>query len=281
MSAALDMTVVVEDEASDVLVPKQGHVSVVRSGEVSSKSPDDLRGAPNLFVLSTVGALPRIAALVRAASRGDQLRAVFVRGDQSVSWLPVVLAESRLRAGRNIIVHWGPEIPGRVLRAWSLGAQDVLIADASLIGDDLLVRSCALETFRVPVASIGALSGLGAEELGSFEVSESGSYLHWPSADVHLGLDAIRRFADPDRAARASAERLAREEEFGAAVAHLRQSHGLRQRDIEGLSERQVRRIERGSDGIPRLSTLEKLASAHGMSRSDYLNAVALVLQKD
>jgi alkylresorcinol/alkylpyrone synthase len=51
-------------------------------------------------------------------------------------------------------------------------------------------------------------------------------------------------------------------------------SHGLKQTDIKGLSERQVRRLEEG-DTLPHSSTLTKLAASHGMSINDYMGELA------
>ena len=54
----------------------------------------------------------------------------------------------------------------------------------------------------------------------------------------------------------------------------IREEAGLRQADISGLSARQVSRIEAGS-GTPRQQTLHKLAAAHSLTVSEYLERVA------
>jgi transcriptional regulator with XRE-family HTH domain len=54
----------------------------------------------------------------------------------------------------------------------------------------------------------------------------------------------------------------------------VREEHGLRQGDIPGLSERQVRRLEQGH-AFPQAKTVEKLAAAHGLSVADYLKELA------
>ena len=61
---------------------------------------------------------------------------------------------------------------------------------------------------------------------------------------------------------------------FGKAIATLRKQHKLRQSDIIGLSDRQVRRIEQG-DGSTKVDTLRLFAKAHGMELDAYLDAVA------
>jgi transcriptional regulator with XRE-family HTH domain len=50
---------------------------------------------------------------------------------------------------------------------------------------------------------------------------------------------------------------------FGAAIAKLRTAKGLKQSEITGLSERQVRRIEKGEGTT--YESLRRLAAAHGM----------------
>jgi hypothetical protein len=273
MGTAEAMAVFVEDEGTGIPVPKGPQVSVLKHSP--SRSGDRLRSSPNVFVLSTVSGLPAVAEVIRSARDRGALRAVFLRGDSGVSLLGPLMSEARLRSLRNLVVHSGPSLPARVLRAWSLGAQTELVADASIVGDHLLVRDCALNEHRVPVADIPVLARLSGESLRHFEVSSSGSYLHWPDPDIHLGLDAIRHFSDPDARRAQELERLAQGQRFGLAVAAVRKAAGLRQVDVEGLSERQLRRIERGDDGVPRMSTLEKLAAAHSLSSEEYLARIA------
>jgi transcriptional regulator with XRE-family HTH domain len=66
----------------------------------------------------------------------------------------------------------------------------------------------------------------------------------------------------------------------GALIAELRENRGLRQRDIEGLSERHVRRIEQG---IARLTgdSAGKLAGAFGLGLDEFLFHVASSVAAD
>ena len=102
---------------------------------------------------------------------------------------------------------------------------------------------------------------------------QDGSYLHWPQADLHLNLEVIRTLLDPQRQQQKAVERLQNDQLFGQAIAVLRQRNQLRQADIEGLSARQVRRIEAGHH--PRVSSLQRLAAAHGLSVPAYLDQIA------
>ena len=59
----------------------------------------------------------------------------------------------------------------------------------------------------------------------------------------------------------------------GLAIAKLRLRMGMKQSQIEGLSERQVRRIEKGEGTT--YEALRRLASAHRMDLESYLRELA------
>lgn len=166
------------------------------------------------------------------------------------------------------------EAARRLVLAHSRDAEKDLIASASLDGDTLYVWSCEPRLYRCPVADIPALARLTKKQLRNFEVSASGSRLHWPDADVDINLDTIRALVDPEY--RKQAEDAFRQEasRYAEAIRAVREKHGLRQGDIEGLSERQVRRLEQG-ETFPQAKTVEKLAAAHGLSVADYLKELA------
>jgi len=110
--------------------------------------------------------------------------------------------------------------------------------------------------------------------LANFEISQSGSRINWPSADLDLILDDFRAVCDAEFAQQQKQIIAADVVRYGSAIRDLRREKGLRQSDVECVSEREVRRIEQGQH-VPRLKTLQKLAQAHGMAFKDYLNALA------
>ena len=57
-------------------------------------------------------------------------------------------------------------------------------------------------------------------------------------------------------------------------MATLRKAAGLTQAALADVTARQIRRIEAG-EVFPRVSTLAKLAEAHGQSTAGYLDALA------
>jgi hypothetical protein len=119
------------------------------------------------------------------------------------------------------------------------------------------------------------MKSIPGAQRSSFEVDEDGSYVHWPGPDIHVDLDAIRAALDPKSRAKAEAAKVTRNKRYGAAVARLRAARGLKQSDIKGLSERHVRRIEKGEGASS--DALRRLAESHGMRLDKYLREVARV----
>jgi hypothetical protein len=240
-----------------------------------------LRGAsrfPHLFVLCSATTLAKVAPLARAANRQHRLRALFVRRDIEPGFIGPLLGEAAVRFSRNVLIHDGPELPTRVIRAWEMGAQDRLIAEADVANEKLIVLTCALERLEIPLANVRPLGRVPKAQRSELELASDGSYLHWPKADVHLDLDALRAVVDPAWRARMARERATHDSQFGRAVSVLRREHGLNQADIPGVSARQVRRIEGGS--LPRSETLRRLARAHGLDLGAYLDRVAAIAER-
>ena len=148
------------------------------------------------------------------------------------------------------------------------------VPTARIENDQLWVWSCEPKLYRCQISLLPPLEGLTASQVAKFEISKSGSRLHWPDLDIDLTLESIRAASDP--AVRASQGRQHREaaKTYAHAIRLLRKKHGLAQSAVEGLSDRAVRRIEQG-ERIPHLATLEKLAKAHGMVVGEYMNALA------
>lgn len=197
--------------------------------------------------------------------------------DHDAHWITTMLDRAELRTLRNTLVHTDPLVFERILNAWRLGAQDELIADATLQGDVLLVKNCALDTFEVKVSEFKAFREAARSELLDFKISEDGAHIHWVQLDVHLDLEAIRVARNPELGIKYQAERLVHDKMVGAALKAFREEAGLRQKDIEGLSARQVRRIENGAR--PRLESLRCFADAHEMELNDYLNRLGKTIR--
>ena len=230
----------------------------------------------DIFVLTSVPGLPAVSEFVRAANHAHHLRALFIRENHNVQFLPQMLYEAKLRMNRQTVVHSDKDVPKRVLTAWSLGCPDQLIATAQVVDDELFVMACDHTLFKVNFAELPALNRIPKKQRSLFTISSEGSYIHWLEGDVHIGLDAIRYVKDDSWRKKTEREKLLYDVRFGEAVATFRKRHNLRQADFEGLSERQMRRIEKGER--TRVDTLEVVAKTHGLSLNAYLNGIAEVL---
>lgn len=269
------LTVLLQDPAGMEALTDLGGIRVLKTPRLQVAEH-----ARNLFVFAVASALEDVAEFVTAANRRHELRALFVREDVDSRWLPQMFDRANLRTLRNTIVHSNARAePKRVLNAWRLGSEHNLIAGASALDDTLLVLSCALDKYEVGFDEIPALKRIAKEERRHFTISDDGSYIHWPADDIHLGIEAFRIALDPTYREEAFGQRAVHDRRYGAAIATLRQRLGLRQSDIDGLSDRQVRRIEGGERTS--VHALRLLAAAHRMDFADYLNELARIVNAD
>lgn len=227
----------------------------------------------NIFVWSSLSELPKLSSFIREANSRHYLRAVFVRDEWNSRMLPQFLYEANLRTLRNLMVHSDWKLPARVINAYRIGAEDALIAEAEVVEDHLMVVSCAGKRFDVPLESLKVFRDLEPGALRGFQVTDDGSYVSWPDAGIDIDLEIIKTVLDPSLIEERRLEAIQSDIRFGKAVALMRESSNLRQSDIPGLSDRQVRRIESGQRAS--LDSLKALASAHGMTVNTYLEKTA------
>ena len=272
-SSRPELTVLAHGAGSEEAVPEEAGIRVLRRPR-----PEIAEEALNVFVLAQAIELPDVSYFVSIANRRHQLRALFVRDDVNARWLPYWFERAGLRTLRNTLVHSDWTLPRRVLTAWLHGAQNELIADANVSDDYLFVISCALDRYEIPFDKVPALKSIAKAERSTFEIDEDGSFLHWPGPDIHIDLDAIRASIDPQWRERALAAKTIRDRRYGAAITRLRAARGVKQSDIKGLSERQVRRIEKGEGTT--FESLRRLAAAHGLDLNEYLDEVARMIEK-
>ncbi len=188
----------------------------------------------------------------------------------------LVLALTMRFAKRSAPAYIAPddEALRRLIWARLNDAEAQLIASAHVSGDTLEVWSCEPRLYRVALDELPALAGLSAAAKKKVSVSESGSRLHWDAGDVDLDLDSVRVIAVPAFRAEVAARQRRWVARYGRAIRLHREECGLKQNQIAGLSERQVRRLELG-DSQPHSSTLQKLARAHRETVHDYLGRLA------
>lgn len=147
------------------------------------------------------------------------------------------------------------------------------LVDAYLIRRTLVLVLGDLEIFTLETSASSLLGKLDPEELGHFQIDVDGSYLHWPDRDLHLGASQLMREVDAEYLAELEIDRFAKDV-TGPVIARLRERRGVRQIDVRGLSERQVRRLEKGVSRLT-LDAAEKLAATFEMSLDAFLTEFA------
>ncbi|MCC6806828.1 MAG: helix-turn-helix domain-containing protein [Deltaproteobacteria bacterium] len=215
--------------------------------------------------------------------RDKDAPAVFVCGshqritDSTAFLQALALFSSWTRASRHHVdpyIASDPAALRRLVLAHQVGAEGQLIASASVEDGKLVVWSCEPRRYEVATAVIPALASMPAKALQTFEVSSTGSRIHWQAGDVDLNLDSVRAHADPRVRREHQAEMRSEAARYADAIRRLRIEKGLTQAGVPELSERQVRRLEEGQS-MPRAATLARLATAHGMSTNEYLSELA------
>jgi len=271
---ATDVLTVLTDTESPTYGRAVYHGLVRFLGE---RQADEAVSARKLFVFTSATRLDRLAEVISASNKQNRLQALLVESDVEPEWVPFMLKRAGLRTLRNMLVHQGSALPQRVLDAWVHGQHHDSIAAATVVGERLIVVSCAFDPFEIGFDAYPALTRIPVAERAEFEIEEDGVFLHWPEADVHLDLHDIRLALDPKLRAKSRTQKLAHDQAFGNAVRTLRQQHGIAQASIPGLSSRHVRRIENGY--VPGLEAIDALARAHGLDPDAYLELVTETME--
>jgi hypothetical protein len=146
--------------------------------------------------------------------------------------------------------------------------------DAYLAGSALLVRDPNHRMLHVPLTSIPAPEGQPRPVIRNFRIDPDGSFIHWPDLDVHLGWNQLLQAAGPAELRKAQQRSADFNRRHGAVIRMAREAAGILQSKVEGLTHRQVRRIEhrmcRATGGA-----LAALARAHRLDINAYMDKLA------
>ena len=202
--------------------------------------------------------------------------------DQIAQWMNTagIRAENRLHVVEveDLEAPQVSQLLGRVCSALGRdGGRDSII-DAYLAGDTLLVRGPEHRMLHVPVSSVPALRGRSPAVLRNFTIDPDGSFLDWPELDVHLGWKQFLQAVEPAELWRSQQRSAAFNERYGAAIHRVRESAGILQSKVDGLTERQVRRIEHGECRATTAALLA-LAKAHGLDANDYMETLSKAMK--
>jgi hypothetical protein len=157
--------------------------------------------------------------------------------------------------------------------------QDCSIMDAWWDADKLIVISPTFQRLHIPLANLPKLKSISMKDRMRFEIDPQGDFIHWPSHDIHMGWSQFQQAVDPQARLKSQQKHEQFNERYGQAIRALRESIALSQRDITGLDERTIRRIEQGKSRAT-ANALNKLAKAHDMTTNQYMAAVAKLLDK-
>ena len=198
--------------------------------------------------------------------------------DQVAQWMRMtnIRAENRLHIVRveDLEAPQVSELLGRVCSAFAPESSGGSIVDAYLGANVLFVRGPKQRMLHVPVASIPALRDQPSVVLQNFRIDPDGSFIHWPDIDVHLGWNQFLQAADPAELHRAQQRSAGFNRRYGAAIRKVREAAGIPQAKVDGITERQLRRIEHGECRATG-GALRDLAKAHGLDLNAYMERVA------
>jgi hypothetical protein len=198
--------------------------------------------------------------------------------DQILQWArrAKIRSESRIHVVRVAGLE-NPDVShllGRVCFALAGDEKRGSIIDAYAVGDSLLVRGPRHRILHVPMEALSSLRDKPRAAQRKFEIDSDGSFLYWPDLDVHLGWNQFLQAVEPDEFRKAQQGTTGFNQRYGAAIRKLRESAGIPQSRIQGLTERQVRRIEQGESRATS-GALAALAKAHGLDTNAYLDKLA------
>ncbi len=241
------------------------------------------RKKTRLLVVSEIADLPVHQATVsQKIIRRDSRYLLFTGGMRPEAWSSRV-PQLNIRDTQRLhvaSVNTQPEIKGlisRVIRGL-VSAESDRIVHGWWEGTDFVVMSPQFKRLRIPLSKLEKFIGKNRRRITSCTIDVDGSYIYWRHADVHLGWTQFLHLYNPVEAMAAKARHKSFNQEYGAAIKEVREESDLRQSDIDGLTARQVGRIEKGECRAMH-SALSKLAKAHGVRMSEYLDLLAAKLR--
>lgn len=147
------------------------------------------------------------------------------------------------------------------------------IVDAYVMSDLLHVLLGDMTEREFPREELPVLKHASQKVFENFTIDTAGSFLRWPDLDLHMGPPQMLQAVHPAYLADVEIQRYAMEN-VSRALHEMRLERGLRQTDIEGLSDRHVRRLENEEIRLG-VDAAEKLAKAFGQDLGDFLDELS------
>ena len=227
-------------------------VFVSRLGDIPERLPGNACAGKHLLFVEDLPVEAISSRIVRLGVKNDQ-RLHIARENT-----PSTISGLLFRVVAGIVQENGPQ---RIADAWIENGQLVLLAPS-------------FARMTVPIAKLEKFLGNSIEDIAKFEIDEDGSFLYWPYADVHLGWEQFLMLVDPASAFEAKLKTREFSNRYGVAIRSFREECGLRQANIAGLTERHLRRVEKG-EIMASKNALEALATAHELTLDVYMKEVA------
>ena len=123
-----------------------------------------------------------------------------------------------------------------------------------------------LESLVVPLDWFASEGGPDAD-LTDFEITDSGQTVRF--GEFEAASDAILYEFDPNARRRFKERALEEDHSFGGALRRLRKQRGIRREDFEGVSAKEIARLERGEVSKPQPDTLWRIAKTLGVRPED------------
>ena len=192
--------------------------------------------------------------------------------DQVAQWMRTtkIRSENRLHVVRveDLEAPQVSDLLGRVCYALGRDGSRGSIIDAYLAGDSLLVRGPKHRMLHVPTDKLSSLRSQPRDVLRNFRIDRDGSFIHWPDINVHLDWNQFLQAVEPAELHKAQQRSSGFNRRYGAAIRKLR-AQGIPQANVEGITERQLRRIEQGECRAT-MNALRDPAKAHGLDVNIY-----------
>lgn len=169
------------------------------------------------------------------------------------------------------------EFVSRLIAGFVSDDEEPRIATAVVDDGLLTVRSVDFDLMTIPIEMLCRDVGGDPSDWEHLEVERFGRYVSWPDREVDMRWSHLKRVINPTSALAGEQRRAKFNRRYGEAIRSVRKRSGIRQASIEGLSERNLRRIELGEIRATEAS-LVSLANAHQMELRVYLDALATQL---
>lgn len=167
------------------------------------------------------------------------------------------------------------DLSNQVLEEMETDHLHVLIQDASVKGNYLIVINKAGREIRVPFDQVPALQRhVPFRDRLDFEIQHNGSCLYWKSGDIHLDFESLLYYVDDEFRAQCDKRKADSRREYGKAIAKVRTAYEIPINGITGLEPNEVQDIELGRIQA-RATSLCFYSEAIGVSLDEFLEKVA------